>query len=257
MKIKTLLALVTLAAAPSLAAAQDARSLWSDSAPALFQDERGPRGKGGQVTEEWYTPNTRGSLSFFGRASFLSDTDVTIDHLWYTDFFDPGFGLSVEADLLTFIAPHWGVGPYVSYNWDRFDGNRINFPNGDFVEADQMTLNSVFVGGKVLQHLSPWVMWEGRMGLGIVTYSHTEWSGFDSGATIPGPFSNEELFQRITRGAFEIGGRIGVGSPHVQADFGFGIRIMGGASRGRNVTDAVDPDFLTTFMLELGLSLRF
>lgn len=258
MKNKAILALVAIASAPSFAFAQDARSLWTDSAPAIFQDEPAPRGRGGQgrggqVTEEWYSPNTRGSLSFFGRVSFLSDTDVTIDGLWYTDFFDPGFGLSVEADLLTFIAPHWGVGPYVSYNWDRFDGNRISFAGGDFVEADQMTLNSVFVGGKVLQRLSPWVSWEGRMGLGLVTYSHVEWSGVDTGV----PFSNEELFQRITRGAFEIGGRIGVGSPHVQADFGFGVRIMGGASRGRNVTNAVDPDYLTTFMLELGLSLRF
>jgi hypothetical protein len=253
MKNKLILALVAFAAAPSLAFAQDARTLWADPSPAVQQDERAPRGRGGQVTEEWYSPNTRATLSFFGRASFLSDTDVTIDGLWYTDFFDPGFGLTVEADLLTFIAPHWGVGPYVSYNWDRFDGNRINFASGDFVEADQMTLNSVFVGGKVLQHLSPWVSWEGRMGLGLVTYSHTEWSGVDSGV----PFSNEELFQRITRGAFEIGGRICVGSPHVQGDFGFGIRIMGGASRGRNVTDAIDPDYLTTFMLELGLSLRF
>jgi hypothetical protein len=253
MKNKAILALMALAAVPSVALAQDAPSLWGQPT-ALFQDERGPRGKGGQVTEEWYTPRVKGSLSFYGRASFPSDTEVTIDHLWYSDFFDAGFGLGVEADLLTFVTPHWGVGGYVSYNWDRFDGNRLVFGPNDEAEADNMTLNSVFVGGKVLQHLSPWVTWEGRMGLGLVTYSRVEWSGIDPGT---GPFFNEELFQRITRGAFEIGGRIGVGSPHVQADFGFGIRIMGGASRGRDVTDAVDPDFLVTFMLELGLSLRF
>jgi len=257
MKNKAILALAALASMSSFAAAQDARTLWSDAPSALQQDERGPRGKGGQVVEEWYTPTVRGSLSFYGRVSFVSDTDVTIDHLWYSDFFDPGWGLTVEADLLTYVAPYWGVGGYVSYNWDRFNGNRINFAGGDFAEADQMTLNSVFVGGKVLQKLSPWVSWEGRMGLGLVTYSHVEWSGFDSGGVPPGPFSNEELFQRITRAAFEIGGRIGVGSPNVQAEFGFGVRIMGGASRGRDVSDAVDPDILTTFMLELGLALRF
>jgi len=255
MKYKLLLALAGLASASTVAAAQESRPRWGDAPTALFQDERGPRGKGGQVVEEWYTPTVKGSLSFFGRVSFLSDTDVTVDHLWYSDFFDAGFGVTVEADLLTFVAPHWGVGGYVSYNWDRFDGNTITFINGDTASPDQMTLNSVFVGGKVLQHLSPWVMWEGRMGLGLVTYSRVEWSGFDS--SIPGTFSNEELFQRITRGAFEIGGRIGVGSPNIQADFGFGVRIMGGASRGRDVSDAVDPDILTTFTLELGLSLRF
>jgi hypothetical protein len=259
MKNKLILAFLGLISASSIATAQDARSLWSDP-PELFQNEPvprgGPQGRGGQVVEEWYAPNVKGSLSLFGRVSFLSNTDVTVDHLWYTDFFDPGFGFSVEADLLTFPVPYWGVGGYVSYNWDRFDGNRINFSNGDFVEADQMTLNSVFVGGKVLQRLSPWVSWEGRIGLGLVTYSHVEWSGFDSSKVIP-EFSHEELFQRITRGAFEIGGRIGAGSPNVQAEFGFGIRIMGGASRGRDVNSNVDPDYLTTFMLELGLALRF
>jgi len=261
MKNKLILAFMALISASSLAAAQDARTLWSDL-PEVFQNEPGPRngrGRGGQVTEEWIAPEVKGSLSVFGRVSFLSNTDVTVDHLWYTDFFDPGFGVTVEADLLTFPVPYWGVGGYISYNWDRFDGNRINFPNGDFVEADPMTLNSVFVGGKVLQRISPWVSWEGRIGLGLVTYSHVEWSGFDSNPLNPnpGPFSNEELFQRITRGAFEIGGRIGAGSPNVQAEFGFGVRIMGGASRGRDVNSNVDPDYLTTFMLELGLALRF
>jgi hypothetical protein len=254
MKNKAILALAALASMSSFAVAQDARTLWADPPSDLFQqDERAPRGKGGQVVEEWYTPTMKGSLSFYGRVSFLSDSDVTVDHLWYSDFFDPGWGLTVEADLLTFVAPYWGVGGYISYNWDHFDGNRITFASGDFAEADHMTLNSVFVGGKVLQKLSPWVSWEGRMGLGLVTYSHVEWSGVDTGV----PFFNEELFQRITRGAFEIGGRIGVGSPHVQAEFGFGIRIMGGASRGRDASDFVDPDILTTFMLELGLALRF
>lgn len=269
MKNNLIPALLALISASSVAAAsvdsdlpvlardkQEARTLWADP-PAEFQNEPGPRGgprgKGGQVTEEWYAPNVRGALSVFGRVSFLSDTDVTFDHLWYTDFFDTGYGFTVEADLLTFVAPYWGVGPYVSYNWDRFDGNRIFFANGDEFEADNMTLNSVFVGGKVLQRLSPWMTWEGRIGLGLVTYSHVEWSGIDTGT----PFSNEELFQRITRGAFEIGGRIGAGSPNIQAEFGFGIRIMGGASRGRDVTNAIDPDYLTTFMLELGLSMRF
>jgi hypothetical protein len=253
MKNKAILSLVALASAPAAALAQDARTLWADP-PAVFQNERGDRrGKGGQVVEEWYSPSVRGSLSFYGRVSFPSDTEVTIDEIWYSDLFDPGWGVTVEADLLTFITPHWGVGGYASYNWDRFDGNRISFVSGDFAEPDHMTLNSVFVGAKVMQRISPWVTWEGRMGLGIVTYSKTEWSGVDSGT----PFFDEELFQRITRAAWEIGGRIGVGGPHLEVDFGFGIRIMGAASRGRDVTEFVDPDILTTFMLELGLNLHF
>jgi hypothetical protein len=63
--------------------------------------------------------------------------------------------------------------------------------------------------------------------------------------------------QSITRAVWEIGGRIGVGNQHIEADFGFGFRIMGGASRGRDVTNFIDPDILTTFMLELGVTVRF
>jgi hypothetical protein len=252
MKYKLLLASAALISASSLAAAQDARTLFSDPFPAS-QDERGPRGRGGQVVEEWYSPTLKASLSFFGRVSWPSDTDVTIDHLWYSDFFDVGWGVTVEADLLQFVAPHYGVGGYLSYNWDQFNGNTIVFPNGDTATPDHMTLNSAFLGAKFLQHLNPWVVWEGRMGAGIVHYSRTTWSGVDLGV----PFSNEELFKSITRGAFEIGGRIGAGSPTIQADFGFAVRIMGGAARGKDVTSAIDPDILTTFMLELGLSIRF
>lgn len=256
MKIKALFAFTALLSAPAFAS-QDAQSLWTDLAqtrpfPAL-QDERGPRGRGGQVTEEWYTPRVRGSLAFYGRASFPGDSDVTIDNLFYSDFFDPGLGVSVEGDILTFVTPHWGVGGYLSVGWDTFDGATIRFSSGDQATPEDMKLTSVFAGGKVMQRISPFVTWEGRMGLGIVHYSSVKWSGIDTGV----PFSNEELFRTINRGAFELGARIGVGSRHIEADFGFGVRIMGGAARGKDVTTAIDPELLTTFMLELGVVVRF
>ncbi|MBI3854670.1 MAG: hypothetical protein HY293_03145 [Planctomycetes bacterium] len=253
MTTKLLFVFIALASAPAIAAAQDLSAPWTPTFAALQQDERGPRGKGGQVTEEWYTPRLRSSLSFFGRASFPGDSDVTIDHLWYSDFFDPGLGLSVEADLLAFINPNWGVGGYLSVGWDHFDGARVDFSNGDFAEPNHMDLTTVLVGGKVMQRVSPFITWEGRMGLGMVHYSSVTWSGMDTGL----PFSNEQLFRSINRGAFEVGGRIGFGNRHIEADFGFGVRIMGGAARGRDVTNAIDPDLLTTFMIELGLTLRF
>ncbi|MBV8879107.1 MAG: hypothetical protein JO332_03990 [Planctomycetaceae bacterium] len=249
---KTLLPLLFVGALSSAAAAQDsADPLWTDLAESRafpsFQEQ------GGRVVEEWYTPRLRGSLSFFGRASFPGNTEVTSDGLWYSDFFDWAGGVSVEGDLLSFLTPHWAVGGYLSLNWDRFYGNRLNFFNGDFVDVDDMDLTTVIVGGKVLQRLSPYVYWEGRLGLGIVHYAKVEWSGVDGGT----PFSNEELFKSINRGVFELGGRICVGDRHIQGDFGFGMRFMGGAARGADVTSLVDPDMLITFMLELGLSVRF
>src|SRR5437762_2556356 len=202
MKKTLFLAVLASAAFPSLAAAQDGPRMWSDLAEsrALSLQQGGPEGKGrgGQVVEEWYTPRVRASISFYGRVSFPSDTDVTVDGLWYSDFFNPGLGVSVEGDLLTYVTPHWGVGGYLSVGWDRFDGQRINFPSGDFSEANHMDLTTVIIGGKIVDHVAPFFTWEGRMGLGIVHYSSVEWSGIDTGV----PFSNEQLFRPISKAVF-------------------------------------------------------
>ncbi|HLY75538.1 MAG TPA: hypothetical protein VKU80_15565 [Planctomycetota bacterium] len=253
---KTLLLSFFLAGAgASAAAAQESTDpLWTDLGGTRtfpsFQEQGGP------VVEEWYSPKLRTSLSVFGRVSFPSDTRVTSDGLWYSDFFGAGYGVSVEGDLLSFVTPHLGAGGYLSVGWDRFGGQTLNFSNGDFAKPDALDLSTVIVGGKIVQRISPFVTWEGRMGLGLVHYSKVDWSGFDSGGVPPGPFSNEELFRPINRGVFELGGRVGVGNRQVQADFGFGFRYMGGAARGRDVSAFVDPDPLYTFLLELGLTIR-
>jgi len=255
MNIRPLLPLLLVGSLSTAVAAQDdAQSLWADlgaTRPFVSLQEQG-----GQVTEEWYSPKLRASLSVFGRVSFPGNTDVTIDGLWYSDFFDVGWGVTVEGDLLTFITPHWGIGGYLSVGWDTFTGNTLHFANGDFVNVDNMDLTTAIVGVKFVQRASPFVLWEGHMGLGIVHYDKVDWSGVDS-STTPSTFSNEELFKPITRGVFEIGARIGAGNRAVQADFGFGFRYMGGAARGKDVSNFVDPDLLFTFMLELGLTVRF
>jgi hypothetical protein len=252
MKTKLALPLLFVGLLSSAALAQDdAQTLWADLGAtrpfATLQEQ------GGQVTEEWYSPKVRASLSIFGRVSFPGNTDVTIDGLWYSDFFNVGWGVNVEGDLLTFVTPHWGVGGYLSVGWDTFEGETIHFANGDFVTVDNMGLTTVIVGVKVVQRASPVVFWEGHMGVGVVHYEKVEWSGQDTGV----PFSNEELFKPINRGVFELGARIGAGNRHVQADFGFGFRYMGGAARGKDVSNFVDPDLFMTFMLELGLTIRF
>jgi hypothetical protein len=255
MKKILLPSLVLVGALSTAAAAQDdTRVLWADlaathplSSVPSFQEQ------GGQVTEEWYTPRLRGSISVLGRVSFPGSTNVTADGLWYSDFFDVGWGVSVEADLLSFVTPHWGIGGYISAGWDEFTGQTLHFFNGDFVNVGNMDQTTVIIGGKFVQRLSPWVTWEGYMGGGMVHYAKTTWSGVDTGI----PFSNEELFKPINRGVFELGGRLGVGSRNFQIEFGFGFRWMGGAARGADVSNLVDPDYFYTFILDLGLTLRF
>jgi hypothetical protein len=250
---KTLLAIFCIPALAAAASAQEeAPALWTDLAetrPLTSVQEAG-----GQVME-WETRDRRvqASLSFFGRASFPGNTDVTVDGLWYSDFFDVGLGLSVEADVISYVLPHWGIGGYFSYGWDHFNGQRLNFFNGDFADVGDLDMLTAIVGAKVVQRVSPFVVWEGRMGVGWAHYDRVTWSGVDTGT----PFSGEELFKAINRGLFEIGGRIAVGDRHIQGDFGFGIRYIGPAARGKDVTSAIDPDVLITFMLELGLTIRF
>jgi hypothetical protein len=259
MKKLALLTALTSVAMTSLAAAQDGPRLWTDLAETRSLDlsQQGPegRGRGGQVVEEWYTPTLHASVAIYGRVSWPSNTNVTVDGLWWSDFFNPGWGVSVEGDLLQWVTPAWGVGGYLSVGWDRFDGQRVNFINGDFAQPDHMDLTSVIIGGKIVDRFNPFFGWDGHIGIGVVHYSSVHWSGFD--ITIPGPFTHEELFAATTTIMGEFTGRFIFGSPHVEGDLGFGFRIMAPPNRGRDVTTAIDPDVLTTFMIELGLTVRF
>jgi hypothetical protein len=248
---KVLLALFLAPALCSAASAQEAQALWADLAET--RPFRADQEVGGQVAEDWYSSKWRGSISAFYRASFPSSTQVTVDGLWYSDFFSYANGFSVEADLLNFLTPNWGVGPYVSAGWDRFYGDSLHFFNGDFFNVGDMDMETVILGVKIVQRVSPVVFWDGHLGGGVAHYQQVLWSGVDNGV----PFANEQLFKPIYRGVFELGGRLCVGSEHIQADFGFGLRYIGGAARGKDVTNFIDTDILITFMLELGLTVRF
>jgi hypothetical protein len=116
-----------------------------------------------------------------------------------------------------------------------------------------MDLFTVIVGAKSLGMFDPLFFWEGRIGLGLVHYDAVK-ADFVLGGT---SFPNQEFFRATDRAVFEIGGRVGVGNQHVSGDFGMGFRIMGGPARGKDVTNFIDPDPLFTFMIEIGLSVRF
>jgi len=74
--MKNMLAILTLALCPAVAAAQDSSPVWADLAgsrpSSIFQ------GKGGQVAaaedEEFIVPHMRAAISAYGRASFPGTT---------------------------------------------------------------------------------------------------------------------------------------------------------------------------------------
>jgi len=249
MKMKLALALCALAVFPAAASAQEHLSLWEDP-----QEVRpGRQEQGGEVGEVWIAPRVRAAVSAYYRLSVPGDTQVTIDNLWYSDFFSVGNGASLEAEVMSYVMPQWGVGGYLSGGWDRFSGDTLRFSNGDFVNVGNMDVTTVIVGGKFQQRVSPIVTWEGRMGVGWAHYDSVKWSGMDSGT----PFANEELFRSINRAVFEMGFRAGIGGRRAEFDLGLGFRYMGAAARGKDVTSAIDPDLFYTFMIELGVSLKF
>jgi hypothetical protein len=230
------------------ASAQDLpNSLSADGGFAL------PWGTEVAVARERLGRHMNASIALYGRASFPSDSDVTRDGVTFAELFDPGLGFGVEADLLTVVDREWSVGGYLSVGWDRFDGVRNVDDFGDTLEPDSMDLLTVLAGAKILGQFDPFFFWEGRMGLGWVHYDAVK-ADFILGGT---RFPDQEFLKASDRLAFELGGRIGMGTQHFAVDFGMGFRVMGGPGRGKDTTNFIDPDPLVTFILELGLMLRF
>lgn len=249
MKMTLAIPFLAFAALPALAVAQESASLLD--APPRFEAFSSMQEQRGDMGEVWISPRTRVGLSLFYRLSVPGDSRVTVDNLWYSDFFSVGNG--IEADLMSYVMPQWGVGAYLSAGWDRFQGQRLNFFNGDFADVGDMDLSTAIVGGKFQQRVGPFLSWEGRMGVGWMHYSSVKWSGVDAGT----PFSGEELFKAIDRAVFELGFRLGFGDRRIEGDFGFGFRYMGAAARGKDVSNAIDPELFYTFMIELGLTVKF
>lgn len=223
---------VSVAAEPMLP------SPWGAELPVV----RGPLGR-----------HMMGSLGVYGRVSFPSFTEVTADGVTYADLFDVGWGVSVEADLQTIVDRQWAIGGYVSFGWDSFDGQTDVDSFGDAVHPDSMDMITVLAGVKSTGWFDDVFFWDGRMGLGWVHYNKVL-ADFSIGGTF---FADQEFFRASDNVVFEMGGRFGIGTPSLAVSFGMAFRIIGPPSRGANVTSFVDPDVLTTFIMDLGLMIRF
>jgi len=264
---------VALCAALPLAAAQDNALAWKGPAadadrlsdvpelPATLDAELpGPslssRWLGVDLLQEEIAPRLRLALSLYGRVDFPGGTDVSADgSVGHSDIFDIGYGLNVELSLMSQLSPHWAMVGYLSVGWDRFSGaSDVDMGTGEFFSFDNQDITTFILGGKVLHRFGPAFFWEGRMGIGLVHYGSL---GFTD---VTGPIADSGLqfFRPVTHGLFDLGGRVGFGSPHVTFDVGIDFRFMGSQAPGRDVNhDVVDPDFFFVFAIDLGVKFRF
>ncbi len=205
--------------------------------------------------QEEFAPNLRFGMTISARVDVPGDTSVdSIDNIAYSDIFDVGYGVAVEANLLSWLTPHWAVGGYVAVGWDRFTGaSNVDMGTGEFFSFNDQDVLTVIVGCKILQKIAPFWFWEGRMGIGLVHYGDLTFSD----VTNPIPVTGLQFFKSSNHGLFDLAGRVGVGNSRVTFDVGLDFRFMGGEARGRDVSNIVDPDLFFVFALDLGLSLRF
>jgi hypothetical protein len=194
-------------------------------------------------------------LGVRGRVTFMDGivSDEPDDNeLFFSDLFDPGYGVRAEAGLLWAVGPGWLIGPLLSAGWDRYDGNRETDIFGDSLKPDDLDTFSLLIGFRSL-YVDPWgFRAEGYASIGAIRWEDVDATFVISGVTESGvPF-----FDAITRFAFEAGGRFGWQFGAASFDLGFGINVQGGPSRG-DVSPLIDPEEMIGFYFDLGFSLGF
>jgi hypothetical protein len=240
---------------PDLSSAPSASALSPDREAQAPQPALSSRGMGAELLQEEVAPRLRFTLAFLARLDVPGDTQVTDTGVAYSDIFDIGYGITVEASLLSWFMPNWAVGGYVALGWDHFTGSsNVDLGTGEFANFNDQDVTTLVIGGKIVDRFGPYFFWEGYMGIGLVHYSELTFTD----VTIPGlPNGGLQFFKPVTHGMFELGGRVCIGSPQLQFDMGIDFRFMGAEARGRDVSALVDPDYFFDFIFELGLTIRW
>ena len=183
---------------------------------------------------------------------------VVVDqNLSWADFFDPGWGLDLEVDLFfsgrgqgANRTPGFNYGVMLMLQTDEFGGERINGAFNNSVTVDDMTMNSILVGGKVIHSLGGGFYADGHVAIGAVHYLAVD-------ATFTGGFAQfrDEIFDDTWTFASQFRGHVGYRAGPVGIVAGQGCRIQAPPSEGSGVSFDSGPCW--TFDLELGVELGF
>jgi hypothetical protein len=192
----------------------------------------------------------QGTIIVTGNTIFIEDT------LDYSDLFNPGYGFTLEADLMfkpwapSDLEPRFrpaAVGGFVAFEWDSFGGSSTRDRTGTAIRPETLRLPSVFVGvkgaGSVYEHF----FGDLRFGLGGVHYPSLK-AQFQPGG-------EGELFAESWEFAMELRMHFGWKLGPVGLVFGMGGRLFTPPDPGRQST--LDPGILWTLDFELGAEIGF
>lgn len=191
-----------------------------------------------------------GDVFVAGNTIFIEET------LDYSDLFDPGFGFSLEADLMVRplaplgVSPRYrpaDVGAYVAFGWDWYGGSSTRDESGTRIRPDDLRLPSIFVGVKGTGTVEENFYGDLRLGFGAVHYPSLE-ARFEPGGL-------GELFAESWEFAMEIRMHFGWKLGPLGVVFGMGGRLMAPPDAGRD--SRLDPGIFWTLDFELGAELGF
>ncbi len=209
-----------------------------------------------QVSSTELVEGSAFSLALRGRISGPSGSVGS--HLSYRDFFDTGYGASLEGGWMK-VEEAVGLGFYGSLAFDRFGGEGYEDDLGDRVSVEALDRLLFTAGGRVRFFLEE-PIFQGnplfidvRAGFGVARYEQVE-GDFLIGGT---PTTDVEVIASSWRGAAEVGLSTGVASRTFTFVAGVGVRIIGGPETGDGVSSLIDPGLWVDLSFELGWEYRF
>jgi len=179
----------------------------------------------------------------------------------WSDLFNPGWGFGMEADFFLGNngpgrrrSPGTNYGLLLLYQVDEYTGRSVSGATGTRLSLDDMTVNTLQIGGRVIHASGQDVYFGGAFALGCVHYSEVE--GTFSGPLVPIGVSNRDKILRDTfTFASTFRGDAGYRLGPVALTIGMSLRIMAPPSEGSNFN--MDSGAFWTFDLHLGAEIGF
>jgi hypothetical protein len=192
------------------------------------------------------------SYIVYGNGFFVVDHYVS-----WADFFHAGWGLDLELDI--FLGkngpgrnqnPGFNYGVVLMVQTDEYSGSHVNDAVGSTISLNNLTMNSMLIGGKVLHTLGPGFYADGHFAIGAVHYSAVE--GTFSGAFVQ---FRDEILKDTWTFSSQFRGHVGLRLGPFGIVAGLGFRIQAPPHEGARIS--MNSGAFWTFDMDLGAELGF